>query len=803
MPPAEGKDVHGKGVAGVPAPQSPAAYPEEEDAPFVYDAAGPTRCLMALGLQALLDAKPEALQTPDAKGNYLLHTAAASKAADCVALLVDRHVAVDRHFDPRLLLNARGESPLHVAEGHPPCLQALAVWRPAAAPPRVLWPQRSKSDALLFDLSPSHLVDNQPFLRSEVTLSNIIAGMLQAEAAFLAQHPKYADWLLKRNALADGVFWRSHTPVLTMAQQLTAVWYAGEEAVFGEAISVFAPESFLHQAIPTAQPDSEVGRHLAPFLKLLLCALQSSPLQNRHRQTSFCTVSLADAQQMCRPSHPADPLVDHFRFDNMTMAVTSPQAVADLLVRYGRKALVVITPANPNDPNCCPVVLPGDELEVVFPAIQQYRVRASGYMPGKELAARLGVPVVMKENFFVIEMEAVDVFWEMAQEMMKSEKQAVALSPVLEARVRFDLDMYGPRHPKVVTGLLCVARDLQRRGELRDAALMFQRAVEAQSAVIGAHHADVGVTYGQLAGVYEGLGEWDRALAMYERSLELQLAVWGPMELEMGRMCHRMATLYQKQGNQVRALELYAKSRAVKEAVLGPRDPVVGAISFVMAQLFQAEGQYPQALEAYNRVLAIQSAPPGPVYLRMAEVYSAMGSHTDAIDMYRKVIRMQVEEWGANSLVVGETYARMAQAYTLSEDTESALAACSTALDIRLLSLGERHDEVVGTYEQMGKLWKTHGDAQMAVKAFEKAIQIMTRIQPALPRLQQQMAVVCSVLGDYRLVHDMYQKALEALRRELGARHPDVQKVQAAVLQSQKEMLTVLEGEPPQRCVIQ
>eukprot|EP00667_Euglena_gracilis_P003294 EG_transcript_3304 len=789
-----------------PSSVSSVAGDSEGDVAFSFSVAGPHRRLLALSLQAHLDARPEAVFARDITGNHPLHSAVAAKAADCVAVLVDRHAALDRHFDPAALVNAAGQSPLDLAAGHEGCRAALALWRPPPAPLAVVRPQRAKAGALLFDLTASPLVDDQPFVRSGGTLSKLIAGLLQADAAFLVQNRPYADWLWKRNSLAEGVSWRCHAPATEMAQRLTTMWKADDEALFAEALAVYAPDSFLHQAVHTAQPGQEIGKHVAPFLKLLHCALQSAPTEQRYHGSCYAAVSLATAEQVCHRNKSADKLLDCFRFDGIVTATTSPQSAAHQLLHGARKALVVVTPADSEDPNCCPVRLPGNGAEVAFAATQLYKVTAAGYLPGREVAARLGVGEPLGENFLIIELEAVDAFWDLVPDMVKSERQADGLGPLMAARLRADIDVYGRHTPRVATGLFCVAADLQRRGQLLDAARIYQQAMEAQVAVLGARHSSVAVTYAHLATVYEGLGQWDKALEAYRRALQLHAAAGGAaLEGREGALYHRMASLFQKQGHRRRALELYGRSRTLKETAVGPNAPVVGAIAYSMGQLYHAERQFPEALAAFHQVLTVKDIPPGPVYMRMAAVYSALGDHADAIEMYRKVLAMQVEEWGPDALVVGETYAKLAQAYYLKGDTASALAVCQKALDIRLAALGEYHEDVALTYEQMGTLLQSQGESQKAIKVFQKAIHIMTRDgeRPEVARLHQHMAVVYSGLGEYRLMVDMYETAVEMLTKQLGACHPEVRRVQEELYKAQHEVMAAIHLDGQQWCSIQ
>ena len=65
------------------------------------------------------------------------------------------------------------------------------------------------------------------------------------------------------------------------------------------------------------------------------------------------------------------------------------------------------------------------------------------------------------------------------------------------------------------------------KGDLENALLQYQRALEAFLAAHGQEHLDVANTYNNMANVYDSQGHYERALEYYQKGLDIMIKVVG------------------------------------------------------------------------------------------------------------------------------------------------------------------------------------------------------------------------------------------------------------------------------------
>ena len=358
----------------------------------------------------LLGGAQESLLRPGPNGSYPMHAAACAKALDCILLLYDEHVAHDRHFHPSQLVNAFGETPLDNAGSHEQCRKALgADWEPAepeaaSVPHR---PRRTLNRSFVYAVAESPLIGDRhvAFERDAVPLADIVDGVLLEGRRFIEGRTPYAQWVQLRNKwTAEEMheqgehFWHCHLSAATMAERLTAAWDTGELfPLFREAVFLYSVESFLYRALNSAVRTRDASQaHLAPFLKLLHGALRFFPMEQRYSGRGFRCINLSDEEKALYRAHPRDPSLDFFSWDGFTSVSTTPRAGLELLLKWKKSTLFVVTPADASDRNCCPVRVAEwsaypEECEALYPLGQQFQVVASDHRPWEEVCAWLDV----------------------------------------------------------------------------------------------------------------------------------------------------------------------------------------------------------------------------------------------------------------------------------------------------------------------------------------------------------------------------------------------------------------------------
>ena len=67
-----------------------------------------------------------------------------------------------------------------------------------------------------------------------------------------------------------------------------------------------------------------------------------------------------------------------------------------------------------------------------------------------------------------------------------------------------------------------------KKGDLENALLQFQRALEIRTRVFGSEHTDVAMSYGNMGCVYRSLGKAEEAREMFTKTYSIFLKVLGP-----------------------------------------------------------------------------------------------------------------------------------------------------------------------------------------------------------------------------------------------------------------------------------
>ena len=154
-------------------------------------------------LLQLLDATPPpSLFSLGPNGSLPLHAVAWAQSPACVAVLMDRHVALNRAFDPKCLPKKFGENPVECARGQPECLRALGL-RPdaprhdAATVRRVV---RTHNRAFVYAVAESPPIGDRhvPFCRTECPLPALVAGLVREERIYFKTAATFGTWLKQR-----------------------------------------------------------------------------------------------------------------------------------------------------------------------------------------------------------------------------------------------------------------------------------------------------------------------------------------------------------------------------------------------------------------------------------------------------------------------------------------------------------------------------------------------------------------------------------------------------------------------------
>ena len=662
----------------------------------------------------------------------------------------------------------------------------------AALVPR--WPKATPARPLIYAAAECPPIGNRhaPFDRAATPLGDLKAGIAMEGQAFLEAHAEYAAWLQQRDR--EGAE-EGHFSPAGVVQRLTTAWDRGaDQALFREAVFLWTAHSFLPQALDAAARTRDALKpHLVPCLRLLHCALQAQPVGQRHCGPVYRSERLTEGQQALFAPH-KDPTVDFFTFDGFVRANTSVQAEVDELAATEKNAFFVFRPADGSDTNCCPVRLAElsadpQETKTLYPLGQQFQLLKAEHQPFKQLCLSLAlVPPdceTASGSVFVVELRAVDSFWDLADDLYAETSAVVEAQPILVQRLDADLRLYGPDHLKVAAGYHQLGKQLIAMAEYNNALEVHQKllethitdpgvesrcdpqndvadvffkglydtvlklyktALQTRITRLGNSHRDVAASYEAIAIMYFSKKDYDIALELHRYALDIYIAAQdnrpvslggaetarGLVDPNLGATYENMANAYYCKGEYATASEMYEKALAIHVGALGASHPTVGDTYNNMANVHYSKADYEPALELYQQALDVHLAALdknhpkiGATYKNMGNVYFCKGDYEAALQMYRSALDIRIAAMGPNHIKVADIYSSMAIVCNCQRDYDAALDMHEKVLEIRIAALGETHLSVADTYNSMANVCYSKGDSEGALAMSQKELGIL------------------------------------------------------------------------------
>ena len=249
-------------------------------------------------------------------------------------------------------------------------------------------------------------------------------------------------------------------------------------------------------------------------------------------------------------------------------------------------------------------------------------------------------------------------------------------------------------------------------------------------------------------------------------------------------------------------------------ARLKPGDPAIQRRTAIMAihmgdQLL-VDGQwretlpyYSQAQKAFEELLSLHSEESKPledvhgIYTRLQQVKLIEGDATAALAINRKALEIASKLALADPrdtqarLALAEDYGNLADSLSKSGNNAEAIKSTAQGLTIlkQLVALNPQSTEFRGmqaaVYTSAGDAYARSGDGLRALQSYREALSILSRVQSEDPAnvdgrlrvagVSNKVAAMSVRLHDLPAATAMYQKALELVRPEATASHPNEQ----------------------------
>jgi CHAT domain-containing protein/tetratricopeptide (TPR) repeat protein len=154
---------------------------------------------------------------------------------------------------------------------------------------------------------------------------------------------------------------------------------------------------------------------------------------------------------------------------------------------------------------------------------------------------------------------------------------------------------------------------------------------------LGEKHPLYGNSLGNLAGLYEAMGDYARAEPLYRQALAIHKESLGEKHPDYATGLNNLALLYHDMRDYSKAEPLYRQALAITKQALGEKHPDYGNSLGNLATLYRAMGDYAKAEPLHRQALAIfkealgEKHPDNAAALsNLALLYRAMGDYAQA-----------------------------------------------------------------------------------------------------------------------------------------------------------------------------
>lgn len=228
---------------------------------------------------------------------------------------------------------------------------------------------------------------------------------------------------------------------------------------------------------------------------------------------------------------------------------------------------------------------------------------------------------------------------------------------------------YGPEDERAAKSLRAIAQVQSARGNVFQAQIFFDRAIELYKKTKGLNDVDTANTMVQAATLYLGLQRIPEAEELFRTGYEVLRNLYGRDDARVTMAMGGLAEAYKASGD-TRAIELFQNIIRILSAQKGPAD--AGIVSS---------------------------------YYHLADIYEGLKDYDNAAECYFSIIRALEEEHGIHFWQLSSIYNNLGLVYARSGHMEEAQKAYRHSLDILIRKYGPQHPEVSTVLENLNSVY--------------------------------------------------------------------------------------------------
>ena len=288
--------------------------------------------------------------------------------------------------------------------------------------------------------------------------------------------------------------------------------------------------------------------------------------------------------------------------------------------------------------------------------------------------------------------------------------------------------------------------------------------------------------YGELAIVYEELGEYSLALSFQQEDIKIKELSLPERDPGLVTSYSNLAQILRDLGQYEDAIEAQQQAIAIGQSVPGRVHPDLGDAYSNLALILRDLSRYDSALAIQRQALSIQESSPEADYRDLATSYNNLGLIYYDLGRYEEALEMQLQAHGIylqhlrnDDPLLATSYNNLASINQMLGKYEMALELQEQALNIRREILHPYHPKLALSYGNLGQLYLAVGNYELAENAQEEALRIMEQIfnndHPRIAINYNNLAGILMKQGRYQEAKEAWQTALSITKKSLGPDH--------------------------------
>lgn len=343
----------------------------------------------------------------------------------------------------------------------------------------------------------------------------------------------------------------------------------------------------------------------------------------------------------------------------------------------------------------------------------------------------------------------------------------------------------GKEHPWYGNCLSQLGTGYEFAHKFHDAKYYYELAIEHAENVAPVHPIRYLALQKYLAGIYAGLGQYDKAVKIFEYTLELARDTLAADDYDMPLFVGDLAEGYRQSGQYEKALPLYLEALDLTKKLHGEEHPEYGTRLKFLGRFYCEIGQSEKALPMLKKSLVIKEAYLGKEDLKYANglielgrAYKDINELEESLVMYKEALGIIERIAGIEYPVYGVTLDRIGSLYKNMGKHEIAKTYLFKSLKLAEKLDGVEHPEYATSLNNLGSNYGQMGQMDSALICFQMAVEIVDKKfgdnHPTFGDYLTNAAKASWRVGDIKLATAYYDRIINNIRIQIENFYPKI-----------------------------